>query len=208
MSDTAVKPDAKANDPKTDNKPVPAATPPADPNAAPPADDGEAGKRGRKPGSTVVRPDTSGIDLAAIADAVVAPAEVRDLAAPKLERKPEQLAMDKVAERAHEAWVKAGRPAAWPKMPVITYYLNPTHVEAYKYLIRRACDFHGTRPRFGSPARVSESLAAKIGHPDYTGREILAWAVLDKRPKTSPKVDGDKSKTDAPTPPAAPASTK
>lgn len=164
---------------------------------------GEA-KRGRKPGTQVKRPDTSGLNLDAIAGAVAAPAMVRTAAAPKLERKPEQMAMDKVAARAHAAWVTAGRPAAWEKMPVITYYLDPTHVEGFKYLIRRAVDFHGTRARFGSPARVTKKLINEAGlQADFEGREILAWAVLDKRPRTSK--DEAKPATGSapvPTPPA------
>jgi hypothetical protein len=166
--------------PQTDTKPDATATAPAN---------GEKGKPGRKPGQTVKRPDTSAFSLDSITGAVAAPALVRTLAQPKLERKPEQIAMDKVAERAHEAWVKAGCPGAWDKMPVITYYLDPTHVEGFKYLIRRATDFHGTRPRFGSPARVTKKLIAEMTAagtpipPEYEGREILAWAVLDKRPR-------------------------
>jgi hypothetical protein len=149
------------------------------------------GKPGRKAGSTIVRPDTSAFDLNAIAGAVAAPAEVITLSQPTVERKPEQLAMDKVVERAHAAWVKAGRPSAWAKMPVVTYYLDPTHVEGYKYLIRRAADFHGIRPRFGTPTRVTRSLIGKLAAAgtvlpvEYEGREILAWAAMDKRPRVT-----------------------
>lgn len=160
-------------------------TPDAKTDATPEAN----GKPGRKTGSKVVRPDTSGFALDAIAAAQAAPVEVRELAAPRAERKPEQLAMDKVAERAHKAWIEADRPNAWPKMPVVTYYLPPTHIEGYKYLIRRACDFIGARPKFGTPARVTKTLMAALAKKgvnlpaDYEGREILAWAVMDKRPR-------------------------
>jgi hypothetical protein len=165
------------------------------------SENGDA-KRGRKPGTQVKRPDTSGFNLDAIAGAVAAPAQIRTAAAPKIERKPEQMAMDKVAARAHASWVGAGRPAAWEKMPVITYFLDPTQVEGYKYLIRRAVDFHGTRVRFGAPARVTKKLIHEAGlQPEFEGREILAWAVLDKRPRTVK----DEAKPAAPAAPAAPA---
>ena len=132
------------------------------------------------------RPDVSGLDLTAIAGATPAAAAVVAAAAPRQERSEQQQAMDKVVVRAHDAWVKAGRPAAWNKMPVVTYYLDPTHVEGFRYLIRRACDFADLAAKFGHPMTVTRELAQSAGLPaDHVGREVLAFAVKDKRPRSS-----------------------
>ena len=133
-------------------------------------------------------PDTSGISAEAINAATLAAPDLIHAAQPMRERSTEQKLMDKVAERAYAEWVKAERPSAWAKVPVVTYFLSPDDVAAYRYLIRRACAIVepqdgsiGVRVRFGNEFTLSQQMAEKIGRPDDAGKTVLAWAAVDKR---------------------------
>jgi hypothetical protein len=115
-------------------------------------------------------------------------AEFQQATTPVRNRKPVQLAMDKVAEQAYADWVTAERPSTWARMPVITYFLDPTEVPEYRKLIRRACeivtpdgDASGVRARFGKEFVLSDKMAAKIEKPEAAGKTVLAWAAIDKR---------------------------
>lgn len=117
--------------------------------------------------------------------------------APQRVRTDQQLAMDAVALRAYRAWVSKNRPAAWGRLPAVTYFLNPDEVDHWKYLIRRACEIiepvpfadkdgnevsaPGVRVRFGTTVTLTPELAEKIGRPDDEGKTILSWAAVDKR---------------------------
>lgn len=133
-------------------------------------------------------PDTSTVALDAINAATLAPSDLINASAPMRERSDQQKAMDKVAARAYEAWVKADRPSVWAKIPVVTYFLSEEDVTKYRYLIRRACaivepvgDSAGVRVRFGNEFTLSEAMAEKLGMPDNAGKTVLAWAAVDKR---------------------------
>jgi hypothetical protein len=117
--------------------------------------------------------------------------------APQRVRSEQQIAMDTVAQRAYNAWVARGRPAAWGKLPSVTYFLDPDEVDHWKYLIRRATELidpapfkdkdgndvvaPGVRWRFGTAVTLTPELADKIGRPEDAGKTILAWAAVDKR---------------------------
>lgn len=125
-------------------------------------------KRGRKPGSVAIKHDLDfGLDFLA-APQLASETEVRQTA-PQRERSEVQRTMDAVIPKAHAAWIQAGKPSQWGKLPVVTYRVPPEKVDGLKYLVRRAADFHGVRARFGSAAR------------DASGMEIVAFAVMDKR---------------------------
>ena len=133
-------------------------------------------------------PDTSDVDLDAINAATLAPSDLITASAPMRERSDQQKAMDKVAARAYEAWVKAERPSVWAKIPVVTYFLAEDDVKKYRYLIRRACsivepegDSTGVRVRFGNEFTLSEQMAEKLGMANNAGKTVLAWAAVDKR---------------------------
>ncbi len=154
---------------------------------------GETTSRKRKP-----TPDTSGVKIEDIeAAALIRPDEDTEAAflmeagQPQRARKPEQLAMDAIAQKLYQRWVDAGRPSQWAKMPVITYYRNEDEVAAWKYLIRRACAVAeavepdtGVRVHFGNDFTLSERMAAKIGRPDDAGKTVIMWAAIAKRPVT------------------------
>lgn len=135
-------------------------------------------------------PDVSTVTLDAINGATLAPQELVVAAAPMRERNDQQKAMDAVAVKAYEAWIKAGRPSIWAKVPVVTYFLEEADVPKYKYLIRRACAIvepaegsPGVRVRFGNEFTLSEQMANRpeINRPDDAGKIVLAWAAVDKR---------------------------
>lgn len=151
--------------------------------------DGQEGTEAATPATPRAKaPDTSTVALDAINAATLAAPDLITASAPMRERSDQQKAMDKVAARAYEAWVKADRPSVWAKIPVVTYFLSEDDVKKYRYLIRRACaivepvgDSAGVRVRFGNEFTLSEAMAEKIGRPDDSGKTVLAWAAVDKR---------------------------
>lgn len=158
-------------------------------NAAGNAQDGQSGTNDAKETKPRQKaPDTSTVELDAINAASLASTDLINASAPMRERSDQQKAMDKVAARAYEAWIKAERPSVWAKIPVVTYFLSEDDVKKYRYLIRRACaivepvgDSGGVRVRFGNEFTLSEQMAEKLGMPDNAGKTVLAWAAVDKR---------------------------
>lgn len=133
-------------------------------------------------------PDTSNVSLDSINAATLAVADLVNASAPMRERSEQQKAMDAVAVKAYNEWVKADRPSVWQKMPVVTYFLSTEDVPKYRYLIRRACSivepvegYPSVRVRFGNEFTLSETMAGKIGRPDDAGKTVLAWAAVEKR---------------------------
>jgi hypothetical protein len=128
--------------------------------------------------------------------------DLRSATAPVRNRKPVQLAMDKVAAKAYADWIEAGRPSTWQRMPVITYFIDPGtedgqgSVADYRKWIRSAVQIvpaepyekdgktiepSGVRARFGGDFVLTEKMAAKINKPEHAGKTVLAWAAIDKR---------------------------
>ena len=128
--------------------------------------------------------------------------DLRSAATPVRNRKPVQLAMDKVAAKAYQDWIAAGRPSTWSRMPVITYFIDPGIEDGHGSLadhrkwIRAAVSIipaepyekdgktvepSGVRARFGTEFVLTEKMAAKIGHPEHAGKTVLVWAAIDKR---------------------------
>lgn len=142
-------------------------------------------------------PDTSTIKLDDINGAALALEDLITASEPVRVRSAQQKAMDAVAVKAYEKWREAGKPTAWNKIPVITYFLDPSEVPGYRYLIRHACaivppaaDSVGVRVRFGNEFTLSEAMAAKIGAPDKAGKIVLTWAAVDKRANETGKATG------------------
>jgi hypothetical protein len=128
--------------------------------------------------------------------------DLRVATTPVRNRKPVQKAMDKVALKAYQDWVAAGRPSTWSRMPVITYFIDPGiedghgSVSDYRGWIRKAAQVippepyekdgktitpSGVRIRFGGDFVLNDKMAAKIGKPEQAGMSVLAWAAVDKR---------------------------
>lgn len=138
--------------------------------------------------------------------------DLRNAATPVRNRKPAQLAMDKVAAKAYQDWIAAGRPTTWQRMPVITYFIDPGTEDGhgsladYRKWIRAAVQIvpaesyekdgktvepSGVRVRFGTEFVLSEKMAQKIGHPENAGKTVLAWAAIDKRHVADRNGSGD-----------------
>jgi hypothetical protein len=121
---------------------------------------------------------------------------------PLRNRKPVQVAMDRVAAKAYADWIAAGRPTTWSRMPVITYFIDPGIEDGhgspadYRRWIRAAVKIipgetyekdgktiepTGVRARFGADFPLTEAGAKKIGKPEHAGKTVLAWAAVDKR---------------------------
>ena len=148
-------------------------------------------------------PDTSKINVDAIQGAALAAPSLIAASVPERARSDAQKAMDAVATRAYDAWLKAGKPTLWQKTPVVTYFLTPEEVPAYRYLIRRACDIvepaegsPGVRVRFGNEFTLTEAQAKEIDRPSDAGKTVLAWTAIDKRNLPEPAKKDDKAKQD------------
>jgi hypothetical protein len=92
------------------------------------------------------------------------------LTAPIRKRSEQQAAMDAVGKRAYQAWVDAGRPSAWGKVPSVTYFVPPERVEHYKYLIRRTADFLQPIPRM---EYVRDENGDRVPERDENGNVVL-----------------------------------
>ena len=152
--------------------------------------------------SKAAKDEATAAAITAIKAAVQAPPELVEATVPVRKRNALQKAMDEIAQTAYQAWIDAGRPTVWAKMPVITYFLSPEQVPEWRKMIRKACDFvtpeegaPGVRVRFGKEAFVlSEEMAANIGKPEEAGKTVLSWGAVNKR-KLS-KSNGDEAAPD------------
>lgn len=118
--------------------------------------------------------------------------EMGKASAPQRARDAAQLKMDETVNALHDTWVKAGRPSTWGAMvsagTVATYFVNPEKVADHKRLITRATQLpdSGIRARWGKSYVVTEALAQRHNLPgDYVGREVVSFAIMDKRPRTT-----------------------
>lgn len=112
--------------------------------------------------------------------------------APRWQRKPEQLNMDNIVKQAHERWIKAGKPSQWGAMAakgvVMTYFSDVDKSHALRQLVNRASALHEVRVRWGTSFILTEGFvksqqARGVDIPDsQIGKEVLSFAILDKRP--------------------------
>jgi hypothetical protein len=129
-------------------------------------------------------------DLDFLASPVTLSADLTKVAAPQRERNERQQKMDETVRRAHDNWVKAGRPSTWPAAvdakTVITYFAEPEKADALRKMINRATSFLGIRARYGSAFAVTPEMAKSHGLPEsYVGREVISFVAMDKRSRAS-----------------------
>jgi hypothetical protein len=115
---------------------------------------------------------------------------IKEAAQPKNKRSDAQLALDGVTPQIHKAWVDAGKPAAFAKIPTVSYPVAPEGVTKLKGMIRKAAEQNETRARFGSEVTVTPEIVAKS--PKLTdahlGLVLVTFGVMDKsKPKTDTK---------------------
>lgn len=136
-------------------------------------------------------PAADEIDLAFIESGLMTLApELANQAAPQRARSDKQAAMDARCEKLHAAWVKASKPSVWAKLVetncVATYFVEPEKTASLKKLVRRAATFHDVRVRWGTSFKATETLIAKYNLPkEYLGREVVSFAIMDKRPRAA-----------------------
>lgn len=116
--------------------------------------------------------------------------ELAAQAAPQRQRSDKQTAMDERCQVLHDAWEKAGKPSIWAKMvegkAVATYFTEPQKSANLHKLIRRAADYLGYRVRWGTSFKATEVLIKKYNLPfEYLGREVVSFAIMDKRPRAA-----------------------
>lgn len=166
------------------------ATKPAQPNAAAPAaaPQGATKPADTKPADT--KPAKPEVTIDDINGGFMLTADFATQSAPVRARNERQQAMDKRVKELHALWVKANKPSNWDAMVkagvVATYFSEPDKSAGFHQLINRAVAFHSLRARMGTSFKVTEKLIAQHGLPkEYLGREVISFAVLDKRPRAT-----------------------
>jgi len=133
------------------------------------------------------------LDLSFITSGAVTLApELAAESAPVRSRSDHQRAMDDVVDKLHKVWSTSDdKPTDWTKLVaakcVATYFIEPEKVTELKKLITRAVGYHeGTRARFGTSFKATAELIRKYNLPEaYLGREVVSFAILDKRPRAT-----------------------
>jgi hypothetical protein len=130
------------------------------------------------------------VDLGFINGAVMLDPTLAEASAPVRARSEKQMAMDTQVEKLHGVWVAAGKPSTWEKMvagkTVATYFSEPELSSDLKKLIDRAVSFKGVRARYGTSFTATPELVKRFSLPDtYVGREVISFAVMDKRARTT-----------------------
>jgi hypothetical protein len=107
---------------------------------------------------------------------------IKEAAQPKNKRSEAQIALDGVTPQIHQAWVQAGKPAAFAKLPTVSYPVKPEGVTKLKGMIRKAADFNGTRPRFGSDVTITPEIVASSPklNDSHVGLVLVTFGVMDK----------------------------
>lgn len=93
--------------------------------------------------------------------------------APSRARDENQIAMDGIVKKYHDAWLDAGTPTKWVDMPKARYHIPPATEEGFRFLVRRAADFHGVAIKWGG------QQGTKVR--DAQGNIVLVFAIRDRR---------------------------
>ncbi len=93
--------------------------------------------------------------------------------APSRARDENQIAMDGIVKKYHDAWLNDGAPTKWAAMPKARYHIPPAAEEGFRFLVRRAADFHGVAIKWGG------QQGTKVR--DAQGNLVLVFAIRDRR---------------------------
>jgi hypothetical protein len=117
---------------------------------------------------------------------------VKTLAQPKNKRSEAQKALDGVVPQIHAAWVEAGKPSAFAKLPTVSYPVDPERSSNLHGMIRKAADLHGLRARFGQDVTVTPEVAKALELNDaQIGSVLVTFAIMDKSSKNGASENGD-----------------
>lgn len=115
---------------------------------------------------------------------------VKAAAQPKNKRSAAQLALDAVIPQIHQAWVSAGKPAAFAKLPTVSYPVDPDKATRLKGMIRKAAEIHGRRARFGADVTVTKDMIKELPQltDKHEGLSLVTFGVMDKsaKPEATP----------------------
>jgi hypothetical protein len=165
---------------KDKDKPTDAPAPSAAPKpetAKPETAKPEGAKRGRKAGPPKEY-DFNGLSAALLSAPQPVTTQMASQFAPSRARDENQIAMDGVIKKYHDAWLAAGSPTKWVDMPKCRYHIPPNAVDGFKFLVRRAADFHGVAIKWGG----QQGTAVR----DQSGNNVIVFAVRDRRTKDEP----------------------
>jgi hypothetical protein len=138
-------------------------------------------KRGRKPGPAKEY-NFAGLNPEMLAAPQEVTAQMASQFAPSRVRDANQIAMDEVIRKYPQTWIDCGSPTRWVDMPKCRYHVPPAAVDGFRYLVRRAADFHGVAIKWGG----QQGTAIK----DSGGNIVLVFAVRDRRERAE-GVDDD-----------------
>jgi hypothetical protein len=124
---------------------------------------------------------------------VEVPADVLAKAAPARNRDEKQQAVDTAVAALYDAYKANGKPKDWAdaKTPKKMYPTTPRGVAGLKKLLGRAADYHSVAIRYGTPVKLSKTIA----NPDAEARKTtptvkielvgIVFTVRDKREKAT-----------------------
>lgn len=128
--------------------------------------------RGRKPGPAKEY-DFTGLSPELLSAPQPVTMQMASQFAPSRVRDANQIAMDGIIRKYYDEWLNLGSPVKWAAMPKCRYHIPPSAVDGFKYLVRRAADFHGVAIKWGGQQGTAIHDAA--------GNTVLVFAVRDRR---------------------------
>lgn len=114
---------------------------------------------------------------------------IKELSQPKNKRSDAQVALDGVTPQIHKAWIDAGKPAAFAKIPTVSYPVAPEGVTKLKGMIRKAAELNETRARFGAEVTVTPEIIAKSAklNDSHLGLVLVTFGIMDRSAGAKPK---------------------
>lgn len=129
-------------------------------------------RRGRKPGPAKEY-DFTGLSPELLNAPQPVTVQMASQFAPSRVRDANQVAMDGIIRKYHDEWLNSGSPTRWVDMPKCRYHIPPAAVDGFRYLVRRAADFHGVAIKWGGQQGTAVH--------DSNGNTVLVFAVRDRR---------------------------
>jgi len=146
-----------------------------------------AAKKGRPAGQPKVY-DFGGLSPALLSAPQEVDSRMASQFAPSRARDENQIAMDGIVKKYHDEWINAGTPTKWAAMPKARYHIPPAAEEGFRFLVRRAADFHGVAIKWGG------QQGTKVR--DAQGNLVLVFAIRDRRERPVDATDSDETGDD------------
>lgn len=98
----------------------------------------------------------------------------------RVERTPQQIAIDKRVLAVYREWVADGRPTKWTDMPVKNWPLDAKYVEDALFFLGKAATLHGVKLVIGNVSNI-DPITTKP-YPD--GKTRIPFCVIARAKKT------------------------